>query len=165
MPFADLLLPELTQELAKLRRTLARMPVDQHDYKPHAKSMPLGKLTTHSAQMPLFIAVILTTPSLNMAVTKMPSLAFESTEQLLAAFDKSSADAHAALQATTDQAFEDTWSLSAGDHHIFTGTRYHAYRSFGMNHLIHHRAQLGTYLRQLDLPVPSIYGPSADERP
>lgn len=164
MPFADLLLPELTQELAKLRHTLERMPADKPDYKPHAKSMALGKLTTHSAQMPLFVSVILTSPSLNMAVTKMPTLAFESTEQLLAAFDKSSADAQAALKATTDQAFEDAWSLSAGEHQIFSGTRYHAYRTFGMNHLIHHRAQLGTYLRQLDLPVPSIYGPSADER-
>src|ERR1700677_1971237 len=165
MPIKDLLLPEFDQELRKTRTLLERVPdtLDKHDYKPHEKSMPLAKLAAHTAQLPAFLTIILSTPQFDYAKSNVKPLVMQSRAQLLAAFDNFSAEAHALLEATTDRAMHETWKLSATGKSIYDGSRYFAIRTMFFNHLVHHRAQLGVYLRLNDIAVPSTYGPSADE--
>jgi len=165
MPIKDLLLPEFDQELRKTRTLLERVPdtLDKHDYKPHEKSMPLAKLAAHTAQLPAFLTIILSTPQFDYAKSNVKPLVMQSRAQLLAAFDNFSAEAHALLEATTDRAMHETWKLSATGKSIYNGSRYFAIRTMFFNHLVHHRAQLGVYLRLNDIAVPSTYGPSADE--
>jgi len=164
MPISDLLLPELDEELKKTRTTLERIPVDKKDFAPHPKSMPLGKLAPHVAQLTSFGVTILTTPELDFAKGSVKSLPLESSAQLLQAFDDGAVKVRAALEATPDEAWKDDWKLSFHGHKIFEGSRFLAYREMFLNHLVHHRAQLGIYLRLNDQPVPAIYGPSADDR-
>jgi len=164
----DLLLPELDDELAVTRRVLERVPGDRGEWKPHAKSFPLGHLAQLVSRMPGWATTMLTTTELDIAPKDGPQSAgytFEATETLLAEFDRGAAEARAALAAATDEEFEVEWTLKAGGFAVQSGTRYHMLRSAMLNHLVHHRAQLGVYLRLLDLPVPSMYGPTADERP
>jgi uncharacterized damage-inducible protein DinB len=166
MPIKDLLLPEFDQELRKTRVVLERIPyaLDKHDYKPHEKSMPLAKLAAHTAQMPAFLSIILSTPEVDLAKSGIKPLVMQSRAQLLAAFDKFSAEAHALLEATTDRSMHETWKISLNGKSIYNGSRYNAVRTMFFNHIIHHRAQLGVYLRLNDIPVPNTYGPSADEQ-
>ena len=165
MPIKDLLLPEFDQELRKTRTLLERVPdaLDKHDYKPHEKSMPLAKLAAHTAQLPALLTIILSTPQFDYAKSNMKPLVMQSRAQLLAAFDKLSAEAHALLEATTDRSMHETWKLSRNEKLFYDGSRYNAIRTMFFNHIIHHRAQLGVYLRLNDIPVPNTYGPSADE--
>jgi uncharacterized damage-inducible protein DinB len=166
MPIKDLLLPEFDQELRKTRVVLERIPyaLDKHDFKPHEKSMPLARLAAHTAQMPAFLSIILSTPEVDMAKSGMKPLVMQSRAQLLAAFDNLSAEAHGLLEAATDRSMHETWKLSANGESIYHGSRYNAVRTMFFNHLVHHRAQLGIYLRLNDIAVPSTYGPSADEK-
>ena len=166
MPIKDLLLPEFDQELRKTRTVLERVPaaLDKQDFKPHEKSTPMAKLAAHVAQMPGFLAIILNTPEFDMAKSPRKPLVMQSSAQLLATFDKLSAEAHALLDETTDRSMHETWKLSANERCIYDGSRYFAIRTMFFNHLIHHRAQLGIYLRLNDIPVPATYGPSADEK-
>jgi uncharacterized damage-inducible protein DinB len=164
MPFSELLLPELDEEMKKTRTTLERVPADKMDFAPHAKSMPLGKLAPHVAQLAGFGLIILTTPELDFSKGSVKSLPFESSAQLLQAFDEGAAKVCAALQATPDEAWKETWKLSFQGKSIFEGQRFLAYRQMFLNHLVHHRAQLGVYLRLNDRPVPATYGPSADDK-
>jgi uncharacterized damage-inducible protein DinB len=165
MPLSDLLLPEFDTEIKKTRVTLERVPHDQPDFKPHDKSMALVKLANHTAEMPMFLSLILTLPELDF---KKPGVEFPkppaSHEERLERFDAMAAEARGQLAATADEAMHESWKLSMGDYAIFDGTRYQALRSLFFNHMIHHRAQLGVYLRMTGCPVPSIYGPSADEK-
>ena len=162
---SQLLLPELESELAITRRILAAVPDGQSDYKCHDKSMKLAGLAGHTAELPMFSALILTAPPMDLAVhSDTPKHKFESTAQNLAAFDAMAEKALAAMKGISDATFAEPWSLVYGDYKIFSGDRYNAYRDFGINHLIHHRAQLGVYLRLLDVPLPKTYGPSADEQ-
>jgi uncharacterized damage-inducible protein DinB len=163
MPLTTLLLPELRNELKATRTVLERLPA-RPEYTCHEKSMPLGKLAAHVAQLPSFGSNILTTPNYDFGVAKPERLVFESPEQVVAAFDKLAAQIESDLASTTDAALEETWALTFNGHPIFSGTRFAAYRAMFLNHLIHHRAQLGVYLRLLDVPVPATYGPSADDR-
>jgi uncharacterized damage-inducible protein DinB len=160
-----LLLPELEAELATTRRVLAAIPDGNGEFKCHDKSMSLTKLAGHVAELPSFIAIILTTPRLDMAAPSAhkPFL-HDSRVQTVTAFDSFADAALTALKHTSDQTFDQTWPLVYGDHKIFHGTRYNGYRSMGLNHLVHHRAQLGVYLRLLGASVPKSYGPTADER-
>jgi uncharacterized damage-inducible protein DinB len=162
-PINELLLSELDEEMKKTRTTLERVPADKKEFAPHAKSMPLGKLAPHVAQLSGFGLIILTTPELDFAKGSIKPLPFESTEQLVKAFDEGAAKVRAALQATPDQAWKEPWKLSFQGKTIFEGTRFLAYREMFLNHVVHHRAQLGVYLRLNGKPVPSIYGPSADD--
>ena len=164
MPINELLLVEFDEEMCKTRTTLERVPMDKKDFAPHPKSTPLGKLAPHVAQLAGFGLIILTTPELDFAKTKMPPMPFDSTTQLIKAFDEGAAQARTALNNTKDEAWTQPWKLSFADKPIFSGTRFLAYRQMFLNHLVHHRAQLGVYLRLNDEPVPSIYGPSADDR-
>jgi uncharacterized damage-inducible protein DinB len=159
----ELLLPEFDEEMRKTRIALERVPTDKHEFVPHPKSMPLGKLAPHLAQLTGFGLTILTTPELDFATTKIPPVPFESSEQLLKAFDEGQSKTRAALAGLPDKAWTETWKLSFGGKPIFEGNRFLAYRQMFLNHLVHHRAQLGVYLRLNQKPVPATYGPSADD--
>jgi uncharacterized damage-inducible protein DinB len=163
MPINELLLTELDAEMKKTRTTLERVPADNKDFAPHAKSMPLGKLAPHVAQLAGFGLTILTTPSLDFSRTSIARVPFESSSQLVQAFDEGAAKVRTALQATPDEAWKENWKLSFQGKTIFEGSRFLAYREMFLNHLVHHRAQLGVYLRLNDKPVPATYGPSADD--
>ena len=163
MRISDFLLTEFDAERGKTRKTLERVPAGKGDYAPHTKSMPLGKLAPHIAQLSGFGLTILTEPGLDFAHRKFSPLPFESAAQLVQVFDDGSAAVRNALQNTADEKWNEPWKLSAGPRTIFEGTRFLAYRQMYLNHIVHHRAQLGVYLRLNNEPVPSIYGPSADE--
>ena len=163
MPINELLLSEFDEEIKKTRTMLERVPEDKKDFAPHPKSMTLGKLAPHIAQLTGFGLMVLTTPELDFATTKFAPVPFESAAQLVKTFDEGAAKTRAALKNTPDEAWTQPWKLSAGDKTIFAGSRFLAYRQMFLNHLVHHRAQLGVYLRLNDEPVPAIYGPSADE--
>src|ERR1700674_6079924 len=163
MPINELLLVELYEEMCKTRTTLERVPADKKDFAPHPKSMPLGKLAPHVAQLAGFGLTILTTPELDFSKSSIKRLPFESVPQLLQAFDEGAAEVRAALQAMPDEAWTENWKLSFQGKPIFEGQRFLAYREMFLNHIVHHRAQLGVYLRLNGKPVPAIYGPSADD--
>jgi uncharacterized damage-inducible protein DinB len=163
MTTAELLLQDFDMEMANTRRTLERIPEDKPDYKPHEKSMPMGKLARHVATLPKLGTFILTTPSLDLTTAKWPEMTFSTREKLLADFDALAAEARAALVAASDAALATPWKFSFGEKVISNGPRSLAFRHMFFNHLIHHRAQLGVYLRLNDVPVPGVYGPSADE--
>ncbi len=159
----ELLLSEFDAEAQKTRAMLERVPM-KADYKPHAKSMPLGKLAPHVAELPGFGLTILTTPELDFG-SGPPRVrpGFESPEQLVKAFDEGAAKLRAVLKNTPDSAWTENWKLGFGGKPIFSGSRFLAYRQMFLNHLVHHRAQLGVYLRLNDKPLPATYGPSADD--
>lgn len=163
MKISALLLPELDQEMKITRTTLERVPIDKPDFAPHAKSMPLGKLAPHVAQLAGFGLNILTTPELDFSKSSIKPLPFESVPQLLQAFDEGAAKVRSALQDMPDEAWTQNWKLSFQGKSIFQGPRFMAYREMFLNHLVHHRAQLGVYLRLNGKPVPATYGPSADD--
>ena len=166
MPISQTLLPEFDHEMANTRKTLERVPDDKFAWKPHEKSMSLGGLATHLANIPSWTANTFDQDELDIAPVGAPPFRLEeakSRADLLAAFDKNVASARAALEAASDENWQGKWSLLSGGNRIFTLPRTAVMRGFIMSHSIHHRAQLGVYLRLLDVPVPSIYGPSADE--
>ena len=166
MSFSEMMLPEFDQEMANTRKTLERVPEDKFAWKPHVKSTSLGGLATHLGNIPSWVRNTFAQDELDIAPPGAPAFRLEeakSRSELLAAFDKNVADARAALESTRDEKWREPWSLLHGGNKIFSMPRTAVMRSFVMNHLIHHRAQLGVYLRLLDVPVPSIYGPSADE--
>jgi uncharacterized damage-inducible protein DinB len=163
MHINELLLSEFDEEIKKTRTMLERIPEDKQDFKPHPKSMPMNKLAPHVAQLAGFGLTILTTPELDFSKSSMKPLPFESARQLVGAFDEGAAKARTALQNTPDEAWTQPWKLSFGGKPIFSGTRFLAYRQMFLNHLVHHRAQLGVYLRLNEKPVPATYGPSADD--
>jgi len=164
MPISELLLPELDEEIKKTRTTLERVPADKKDFAPHAKSMPLGKLAPHVAQLAGLGLTILTTPELDFSKGSISPVPFESAAQLVRVFDEGAAKVRTALQSTPDEAWKENWKLSFQGKTIFEGSRFLAYREMFLNHLVHHRAQLGVYLRLNDKPVPATYGPSADDK-
>jgi len=164
MSINEFLLLELDDEAKKTRATLECVPGDKKDFAPHSKSTPLGKLAAHVAQLASFGLIILTTPELDFATGSIKPLPFQSPAQLVKAFDEGAAKVRAALQATPDESWNEHWKLSLQGKTIFEGSRFLAYREMFLNHLVHHRAQLGVYLRLNDTPVPATYGPSADDR-
>lgn len=159
---SELLLLEFDEEAKKTRALLERVPI-KADFTPHAKSMPLGKLAPHVAELAGFGQTILTTPELDFGKSTRTRLPFESTKQLVEAFDQGAAKVRDALKSTADRAWSEPWKLSFNGRPIFSGTRFLAYRQMFMNHLVHHRAQLGVYLRLNEVPLPATYGPSADD--
>ncbi|MGZ4815110.1 MAG: DinB family protein, partial [Terriglobales bacterium] len=154
---------EFDQEMKATRLTLERVPA-KPDFVPHPKSMPLGKLAAHLAQLTGFGLIILTTPELDFSKTSIPQLPFESAAQLAKALDEGAAKTRSALAAVPDSAWAERWKLAFKGNTIFEGDRFLAYREMFVNHVVHHRAQLGVYLRLNDVAVPAIYGPSADDR-
>jgi uncharacterized damage-inducible protein DinB len=163
MPISDLLLTEFDEEVKKTRKVLERVPNGRDEFTPHGKSTPLGKLAPHVAQLAGFGLTVLTEPSLDFSQRSYRPLPFESAEQLVRVFDDGAAQVRSALQNVGDQAWAEPWKLSFQGKTLFEGTRFLAYRQMFLNHIVHHRAQLGVYLRMTDQPVPGTYGPSADE--
>jgi uncharacterized damage-inducible protein DinB len=163
MPISELLLAEFDEEIKKTRTTLERVPEDKKDFAPHAKSMPLRKLAPHVAELAGFGLSVLTTPELDFGKSSYKPLPFESVAQLVDVLDEGAAKVRAALKNTPDEAWTQNWKLSFQGKPIFEGSRFLAYREMFLNHLVHHRAQLGVYLRLNGKPVPATYGPSADE--
>jgi len=161
MSIGKSLLPEFDQEMAPTRKLLERVPGDQGEWKPHPKSFPLGHLAQLVSWMPGWITNVLRETSLDLAGGGGYTL--ESTAKLVEGFDKNVRDARAALVAAKDPDFAVQWSLKHGDRVLFTAPRAVVVRQH-INHLIHHRGQLTVYLRLIDVPIPSIYGPTADEQ-
>jgi uncharacterized damage-inducible protein DinB len=166
MSIAQSLLPEFDQEMASTRKVLERIPSEKWNWKPHEKSGTLGWLAAHVGTIPGWYTMTLQTENLDYAPVDGPQYEppkIENTQQLLAAFDKESKEARAALSKASDADFNVNWTLLAGGKEIFTMPRIACLRSMVMNHMIHHRAQLTMYLRLLNVPIPGLYGPSADE--
>jgi uncharacterized damage-inducible protein DinB len=155
------MLAEFDREMATTRRVLERVPTDKGTWKPHEKSFAIGHLAQLVAGMPGWITLTIRNPELNLK--SGPGYSFEPTEALVAKFDKNVGEARAELAKVRDEAFDEPWSLKMGDRVLSTDPRGVVVRTH-INHLVHHRGQLTVYLRLLDVPVPSIYGPTADER-
>jgi uncharacterized damage-inducible protein DinB len=154
-------LKEFDVEMATTRRLLERVPSDRGDWKPHEKSFSLGHLAQLVSWMPGWITRTLHEPFIDLAAGGSYSL--ETTETLLGVFDENVKTARAALDSVRGAALDESWSLRMGERVLMTSPRGETVRSH-LNHLIHHRGQLTVYLRLLDVPIPSIYGPTADER-
>jgi uncharacterized damage-inducible protein DinB len=166
MGLSDALLPEFDQEMKNTRRTLERVPEDKFGWKPHEKSWPMGGLATHIANLPSWTNWTIGKDSLDLAPQGVPipqTQAVKSRQELLAMFDKNVTGARAAIAGASDAQFSKTWTLLHNGKTLLTLPKIAVVRSFMMNHIIHHRAQLGVYLRLNDVAVPAIYGPSADE--
>jgi uncharacterized damage-inducible protein DinB len=162
MPINELLIAEFDQEAANTRKTLERVPGEKWDYKPHPKSGTLGWMAGHIATLPGFATTIASTSEFEIEGAKQPQV--KSASQLLPVFDEQCKQAREALSRVSDAQMHESWTLKWKGNVIFSMPRYMALRSTAFNHLIHHRAQLTMYLRSLDVPVPALYGPSADEQ-
>jgi uncharacterized damage-inducible protein DinB len=164
MRIVDAILSEFEQETVTTRRVLERVPEDKFDWKPHAKSMSLGQLALHIAQVPGAIAGFVSAPTLALSApfTQPPAT---SIDEVLAGLDKSVAKVHDILGGMDDDTATSTWTLTAGGKTLMSVRRLDIIRSLMLNHWYHHRGQLSVYLRELEVPLPSIYGPSADENP
>lgn len=162
MSIAQSLLPEFDQEMANTRKTLERVPDNKLDYKPDPKSMSMGVLASHIAEMVGWLPSMMEGPELDIPPDFKPFLA-TSSKSLLDTFDKNVAGSRGALAAAGDQALMQEWSLKFGGNAMFSMPRIAVYRTMIMNHVIHHRAQLTVYFRLNGIPVPGLYGPSADE--
>lgn len=166
MPLKDALLPEFDHEMANTRKTLERVPDDKLDWKPHKKSTAMGGLATHLSNLPTWANHTINKDSLDLAPggkPMPPAPVVKSSTELLEVFDSNVASARAAIADASDEELLKPWTLLNNGKEILTLPKIAVLRGFVMNHNIHHRAQLGVYLRLNDIPVPSIYGPSADE--
>ncbi len=154
-------LQELTLEAEVTRRFLERVPFDRAEFRLHEKSEQLGHLAIHVAEIIAWWKECIDNYELNFIDFKQKEI--KSTDELLLYFDALLADAKKALSEVQDEELEKNWSMTHGDDVLFTLKKKQVLRIFCMNHLVHHRSQLGSYLRQLDIPVPAAYGPSADD--
>lgn len=162
MAIVDALLPEFDHEMTVTRKLLERVPDDKHDWKPHQKSMSLGQLAQHVATIPMWGAATLTQAEVDLGGDQQPPV-LRTRAELLAAFDQHVKDTRAKLTGTSDVELMAPWALKRNGQTIFSMPKAAVWRGFVISHLIHHRGQLSVYLRLNDVPVPSIYGPSADE--
>ncbi len=166
MAIGDAFLPEFDHEMALTRKTLERVPEGKPDWKPHEKSMTISRLAGHLAELPGFALMTIQNDSFDVAPPGGGSrqrTVMTSRKQLLEVFDKNVAAARAAIAGASDEHMGQMWTLRAGEKTIFSMPRAGILRAMILSHTIHHRAQLGVYLRLNGVPVPSIYGPSADE--
>jgi len=155
---------DLDDELAATRRVLERYPDGKGAWRPHARSRTLAQLATHVADLPTRATSILTTDVVDVA-SRTPKPTLDSAAALLAAFDAAAAEAKATVARASDPDLEREWTMKAGERVLARGKKRELVRRIMLSHMIHHRAQLGTYYRQLDVPVPGVYGPSADDAP
>ena len=165
MAISDTLLPEFNQEMANTRKTLERVPDEKFGWKAHEKSFAMGGVATHLATLPSWAVTAINVEAFDMApqgqTIRVPPA--NSRREVLDIFDNNVTAARAAIAGASDEHLLKPWSLLSGGKTVLTLPRIAVLRSFVMNHMIHHRAQLGVYLRLNDIPVPAIYGPSADE--
>jgi uncharacterized damage-inducible protein DinB len=158
-----LLQKEFDQEAITTRKMLERIPDDKYDWQPHPKSMTIRQLATHIADLPSWTQLALTTDGLDFAVTPYSPPAIDSTATLLTLLDESQAKGRAALAEATDDELLPTWTLRHGDQILSVSSTGEMIR-MSFSQIVHHRAQLGVYLRLLNIPIPGSYGPSADEQ-
>jgi uncharacterized damage-inducible protein DinB len=166
MAIRDAFLAEFSHEMATARKTLERVPEGKAEWTPHARSMKMGRLAGHIAELPGLVTAALSQDLLDFRPPGAPPrvpFVMTTREALLQAFDKNVGAASAAILGASDESLMKTFTLAAGGKVIFSLPRLAALRGFVLNHVIHHRGQLTVYLRLNDVPVPSIYGPSADE--
>jgi uncharacterized damage-inducible protein DinB len=166
MSYADTILPEFDHEMASTRKMLERVPDDRMDWRAHPKSNPIGWVANHVAEIPGWVEMTLTRPSLDVAPAggeRYQSPKLRTHREIVELFDRNVAAARKAIAAVKDADLGQPWSLLRTGQPIFTMPRAMVIRSFVLNHLIHHRAILGVYLRLNDVPVPGMYGPSGDE--
>jgi uncharacterized damage-inducible protein DinB len=162
MPISELLLTEFDQEMANTRKALERVPADKWDWKPHSKSGSLGWIASHIATLPNFTVTTIKTPEFEIEGSPRPTV--DNPSQLLTVFDDQRQKARDAISDVTDAQLREIWTLKWKGQTLFALPKYNVLRVMCFNHLIHHRAQLTMYLRTLDIPVPALYGPSADEQ-
>lgn len=166
MRLSEALLPEWDQEMANTRKTLERIPDEKLDWKPHSKSSTMGSLGTHLANLPTWAIHTLEKDSLDLSPAGGEAPRAElltARQQILETFDKNVAAGREAIAAASNEEFSKTWTLLKAGNPILALPKIAILRGFVLNHNVHHRAQLGVYLRLNDVAVPSIYGPSADE--
>jgi uncharacterized damage-inducible protein DinB len=164
MSISQGLLPEFDQEMAGTRKSLERVPEGKTEWQPHPKSMTLGRLAGHLAELPTWVVETMKRDELSLDGQYTPFIS-SSPKELLAMFDAKVAEARALIQSATDEDMMKPWSLKVRGQTAFTMPKIAVLRGMVINHIIHHRGQLTVYLRLNDVPVPSLYGPSADERP
>jgi len=165
MAIKDAILPEFDHEMGTTRRLLERVPEADFGWTPHDKSFPLGRLAAHIANIPTWVAIAMDGSEFdaaNAGATGRPQPP-ATVAELLQRFDDNVKHARAKIDEQTDAAFAAPWTLKNGGQTMFTMPKRSVLRSFVMNHLIHHRGQLSVYLRLRNVPLPSIYGPTADE--
>ena len=153
---------ELNQEIIATRKILSCVPIDKYDWKPHEKSMSLGRLATHVAEIPGWYAFTINQDVLDFAKSDFKPFIAKSTEELLALLEKNYNNAVDVLKNTSDEKLKEDWTMRAGEMIYFTLPKEQVVRTWCLNHWYHHRAQLGVFLRLLNVPIPGTYGPSAD---
>ncbi|MGD2121230.1 MAG: DinB family protein [Gemmatimonadota bacterium] len=166
MSISASILPEFDMEMAKTRTTLERIPGEKYDWEPHEKSFSFMEMANHLARIPGWGTATLTTDSMDIDPEKgefAPPPELHTPDEVLALFDQGVAEFRAALEKSADEDMMKTWTLLQGGNEIFTMPRIAVIRGMILNHMIHHRGQLTVYLRLNDLPLPALYGPSADE--
>lgn len=157
------LIGEFTHEASQTKKLLEKVPADKFDWKPHGRSMSLGRLASHVANTPNWMKIALTTDEFDFSKGTYKEDKAETEQELLDIFQNKYEGALKALQNASDETLKQTWTFRSGEHVIFSLPRIAAIRTLAMNHWIHHRGQLSVYLRLLDIPIPGMYGPSADE--
>jgi uncharacterized damage-inducible protein DinB len=162
MSIIQMLLKEQEQEANTTRKMLERIPGDKFDWQPHEKSMTIRRLATHIAELPTWITMTLNTDELDFAKGDYKPVIINTGSELLALFEKSLADGRASLTKATEDQFKLPWTLRNGDTILSTSTKGEVVR-MSFSQIVHHRAQLGVFLRLLHVPIPGSYGPSADE--
>lgn len=158
----DLLLKELDQEAATTRKMLAVVPNDKYDWRPHPKSMSIRQLATHIGELPGWVTMTLQTDELDFAANPYQQEKIDNTSDLLAYFEQSYASGKAALEKATEDQLLENWTLRNGEEIYSVSTKAEVIR-MAFSQIVHHRAQLGVFLRLLDVPIPGSYGPSADD--
>lgn len=158
------ILGDLDHEFASTRRVLERAPDDRYDWRPHDKSFTLGALCAHLQNLVYWNRMILEEDGFDLGASPPPRTVPENREELLRLFDEHKQKLDAAVAKCDDASLGETWTLRHGDQVIFARPRAAVLRDMGISHMVHHRGQLSVYLRLLDVPVPAIYGPSADEK-
>lgn len=162
-PLNQLLIAELQREAVSTRKLLAVVPTDKLEWRPHERSMTLGRLASHVAEIPHWVNRPLESVEFDMAAQVLKPANCQNTEELLELFETKLSAAISALEKATDEDLAAQWTFRRGDHVISQSTRYEAVRFMMGNHQVHHRGQLSVYLRLLDVPIPGMYGPSADD--
>jgi len=163
MQIIPILLKEMDMEAKTTRKMLGRIPNDSFQWKPHEKSMTIQRLATHIAELPGWVNMALDTSELDFAKAGYEATPIESTADLLATFEKNYAEAKARLERATEDELNQKWTLRNGEEIFFTDPKHEVIR-MTYSQIVHHRAQLGVFLRLLDVPIPGSYGPSADEQ-
>jgi uncharacterized damage-inducible protein DinB len=163
MSLSDALIAELQQEATTTRKCLERIPETTFDWKPHEKSMSMSRLATHVAEMVNWAKEVAEKSEMDFATQEYKPFEPKTTAELVEYFDESLAGATEAIKNTSDEAMMENWKLRNGEEIYFDMPRIQVLRGMVFNHIVHHRGQLSVYLRLNDIPVPALYGPSADE--